>query len=95
MKQFNGENTLDLITLHSKDPVWSDKLKAYTLDFKGKVTKPSNKNFILVESEAEEEVAIFGKVATDLYTLSVKWPLSVFQAFGLAIASVAYKVGCQ
>eukprot|EP00826_Nyctotherus_ovalis_P039493 TRINITY_DN3803_c0_g1_i5.p1 TRINITY_DN3803_c0_g1~~TRINITY_DN3803_c0_g1_i5.p1 ORF type:complete len:357 (+),score=59.26 TRINITY_DN3803_c0_g1_i5:263-1333(+) len=94
-----ADSTVDIITLHSKEPVWSDKLKAYTLDFKGKVTKPSNKNFILLRAisrgETEEESVIFGKVAADLYTLSVKWPLSVFQAFGLAIASVAYKVGCQ
>ena len=84
-----------MLILVSKDPVWSEKESAHILDFKGKVKKPSIKNFILIEKESNEEIVIFGKISDNLYSLNVSWPLSIYQAFALAITSIAFKVGCQ
>jgi len=85
----------DIFTFTSKEPVWSDKGQAYILDFKGKVTTASVKNFILVDQEKKNECIIFGKIKRDLYTLNILWPFSLYQGFGLAISSIASKIGCQ
>jgi len=92
--QTSNEGINGTIILHNKEPVWSEKFNAYMLDFKGKVSKPSMKNFILVDKRSERESVIFGKMDEDLYTLNVGWPLTIFQAFGLAISSITYKIGC-
>eukprot|EP00826_Nyctotherus_ovalis_P054571 TRINITY_DN7157_c0_g1_i1.p1 TRINITY_DN7157_c0_g1~~TRINITY_DN7157_c0_g1_i1.p1 ORF type:complete len:272 (-),score=57.58 TRINITY_DN7157_c0_g1_i1:121-936(-) len=85
----------EVITFTSKDPVWSRKNHSYVLDFKGKVAKASVKNFVLVEKGSNKECVIFGKIDDNLYSLTVMSPFSLFQAFALAISSVAFKIGCE
>ncbi len=64
------------------------------LDFRGRVKMPSVKNFILTDDANKEEYVVFGKVDDNSYMLDVKWPLSLFQGFALAISSIASKIGC-
>ena len=49
--------------MRNKPPKWNDQLAAYCLNFKGRVTQASVKNFQLV-SEADPEAVLlqFGKV---------------------------------
>ncbi len=75
--------------------MWSDRLHAFILDFKGRVTVPSVKNFVLSLEEGKKDAVIFGKVAQNVYSLDVAWPFSLYQAFALAISSIAFKVGCE
>jgi len=79
----------------NKDPVWNRKNQCYVLDFKGKVTKTSVKNFVLTQKGTNEEPIVFGKIADNLYSLTVGYPFSVFQGFALGIASIDFKIGCQ
>jgi hypothetical protein len=43
-------STKDMIPLLNKPPRWNEKKKAYMLDFKGRVTRSSVKNFQLVDA---------------------------------------------
>lgn len=58
----------------------------YRLNFHGRVTVPSVKNFQIVsEYDVEDVVCQFGKVDGDLFHLDYKAPLNAFQAFALAL----------
>ena len=66
------------------------------LNFDGRVTMPSVKNFQLVEPDDEERVVLlFGRVDRDRFSMDVQWPLSPLQAFGIALTSLEYKLGVE
>jgi hypothetical protein len=84
-------------------PYFVEELQAYSLDFSGRVTLPSNKNFILAcDSDPNSKCLVFGKVSVagvlgaeyTAYTLDFEWPLSPLQAFGIALSSCDRKLGC-
>eukprot|EP01050_Picozoa_sp_SAG11_P008432 SAG11_NODE_743_length_7407_cov_2.941434_6_plen_92_part_00 len=49
-----GSSTADLIALVNKQPVWSAEKNMYILDFKGRVTMASMRNFQAVQTENGE-----------------------------------------
>lgn len=55
---------------------------------------PSIKNFILEDNEGET-VMTFGKVDSNTFTLEFRYPLSPFQAFGVAMSSFDFKLSCE
>ena len=55
------------------------------LNFRGRVTVPSVKNFQLVGEDASEVLCQFGKVGDDRFHLDYKEPLNAVQAFALAL----------
>jgi hypothetical protein len=58
----------------------------YRLNFHGRVTVPSVKNFQIVsEFDVDDVVCQFGKVDNDVFHLDYKAPLNAFQAFALAL----------
>ena len=78
-------------SLESKEPVLQNG--NYRLDFKGRVTQGSVKNFQLARTEAPDAVACqFGKVGKHEFVLDYAWPLTPLQAFGFALTSLAYKL---
>ncbi|GBG28082.1 Tubby protein-like [Hondaea fermentalgiana] len=94
----------------NKQPYWLDSIQAYSLDFAGRVTLPSNKNFQLClqgepspgttipEPDGSNEITLqFGKVhegAVEVYTLDLQWPLSPVQAFGICLTASIQKICC-
>jgi hypothetical protein len=60
-----------------------------SLDFGGRVTKISVKNFILhdAKEKPEESVMLFGRVAKDTFVLDFTYPLCAVQAFGIGLTS--------
>jgi hypothetical protein len=68
----------------SKDPVF--ERGNYRLNFGGRVTMASVKNFQLAApAEPDNIICQFGKVADDKFHLDYKAPLNAFQAFCLAL----------
>lgn len=65
------------------------------LDFKGRATKSSVKNCIIVDTEEEKEFLIFGKVSKDIFNLDIKEKFSIVQAMALAVSSFEKKLGCE
>lgn len=69
----------------SKDPVFEKG--NYRLNFKGRVSVASVKNFQLVSpDEIDNIVCQFGKIGEDSFHLDFKAPLNAIQAFALALA---------
>ena len=54
-----------MVVMRNKPPKWNDSLGAYCLNFNGRVTHASVKNFQLVSDDDHDHVILqFGKVRT-------------------------------
>lgn len=63
------------------------------LNFQGRVTESSVKNFQLCSNETNEDVVLqFGRVGKEKFTMDVKYPLSPFQAFAICVACMDGKI---
>lgn len=93
------------LILKNKAPRWHEQLQCWCLNFKGRVTVASVKNFQLVAaaepcqnvSAAEQEKVIlqFGKIGKDIFTMDYRYPLSAFQAFAICLSSFDTKPACE
>jgi hypothetical protein len=83
----------------NKPPRWNDHVGAYVLNFHGRVTKASVKNFQLVTHEnaagLEEIALMFGRRDANEFAMDYRWPMSAFQAFAIAITSCNSKLACE
>ena len=69
---------------------------AYVLNFNGRVTMASVKNFQLVSPDDHEAVLLqFGRTGKDVFTMDYQWPLSPLQAFSICMSSFDYKLACE
>ncbi|XP_042376216.1 tubby-like F-box protein 6 isoform X2 [Zingiber officinale] len=93
----------DNLILKNKNPRWHEQLQCWCLNFRGRVTVASVKNFQLVASEEngpapqedEKVVLQFGKVGKDLFTMDYGYPISAFQAFAICLSSFDTKIACE
>ncbi|XP_022880726.1 tubby-like F-box protein 5 [Olea europaea var. sylvestris] len=93
------------LVLKNKAPRWHEQLQCWCLNFKGRVTVASVKNFQLVAnvdpslniSAAEQEKVIlqFGKIGKDIFTMDYRYPLTAFQAFLICLSSFDSKPACE
>ena len=89
-------NMTDLLELHNKQPVWSEETQAYVLNFHGRVTQASVKNFQLVHSADEDYIVLqFGRIAENTFTLDYNFPMCALQAFAIALSSFDSKIACE
>ncbi|KAK9872111.1 hypothetical protein WA026_016155 [Henosepilachna vigintioctopunctata] len=96
IESWKAKNMDNLIELHNKTPVWNDDTQSYVLNFLGRVTQASVKNFQIVhDSDAEYVVMQFGRVAEDVFTMDFRYPLCALQAFGIALSSFDNKLACE
>ncbi|TXG52205.1 hypothetical protein EZV62_021374 [Acer yangbiense] len=97
--------TKDALILKNKAPRWHEQLQCWCLNFKGRVTVASVKNFQLVASaeachnvpmaEQEKVIVQFGKIGKDIFTMDYRYPLSAFQAFAICLSSFDTKPACE
>lgn len=96
-----GEKESMLLMLKNKAPRWHEQLQCWCLNFNGRVTVASVKNFQLVAASLEdggehENVIIqFGKVGKDAFTMDYQYPISAFQAFAICLSSFDTKIACE
>ncbi|KAL3644821.1 Tubby-related protein 3 [Castilleja foliolosa] len=88
------------LVLKNKSPRWHDQLQCWCLNFNGRVTAASVKNFQLVGAHEEDEqdnnvVLQFGKVGKDTFTMDYRYPISAFQAFAVCLSSFDTKIACE
>ncbi|XP_078276578.1 tubby-related protein 3-like [Rhinoraja longicauda] len=94
--RWQNNNTENLIELHNKTPVWNDDTQSYVLNFHGRVTHASVKNFQIVhENDADYMVMQFGRVADDAFTMDYSYPMCAVQAFAIALSSFDGKLACE
>ena len=80
----------------NKPPLWNENVGAYVLNFYGRVTMASVKNFQLVDPEAQSTVLLqFGRTDKDSFNMDLRWPLSPMQAFAITLSSFDSKMGCD
>nr|XP_045368219.1 LOW QUALITY PROTEIN: tubby-related protein 1 [Camelus bactrianus] len=85
-----------LIELHNKPPIWNEDSGSYTLNFQGRVTQASVKNFQIVHADDPDYIVLqFGRVAEDAFTLDYRYPLCALQAFAVALSSFDGKLACE
>lgn len=98
-----GSQKDGMLVLRNKTPRWHEQLQCWCLNFHGRVTIASVKNFQLVASpendpptaENEKIILQFGKVGKDLFTMDYRYPISAFQAFTICLSSFDTKIACE
>jgi len=89
----NDKNCFILI---NKPPRWNDLVGAYVLNFYGRVTMASVKNFQLVHPDDHDTVVLqFGRVGPNQFNMDYRYPLSPMQAFSVCLSSFDYKLACE
>lgn len=88
------------LVLKNKSPRWHEQLQCWCLNFNGRVTVASVKNFQLVACqpngiEHESVILQFGKVGKDLFTMDYHYPISAFQAFAICLSSFDTRIACE
>uniref|UniRef100_A0ACD5YY33 Uncharacterized protein n=1 Tax=Avena sativa TaxID=4498 RepID=A0ACD5YY33_AVESA len=91
------------LVLKNKSPRWHENLQCWCLNFHGRVTVASVKNFQLVATdesaptnqEHEDTTLQFGKIGKDLFTMDYRYPVSAFQAFAICLSSFDTKLACE
>ncbi|KAK2422497.1 tubby F-box protein [Trifolium repens] len=114
----SSDKSFDVLKTHSKEqatsaytilknkaPRWHEHLQCWCLNFHGRVTVASVKNFQLVATvdqsqpggKGDEETVLlqFGKVGDDTFTMDYRQPLSAFQAFAICLTSFGTKLACE
>ena len=93
-----GGTGAPVLMFRNKKPSWDEVIKAYTLDFKGRVRKASVKNFQLQACAAQSKdghgpiLLQFGKNGANEFALDFKYPFSIAQAFASALSSIDGKL---
>ncbi|KAK1439152.1 hypothetical protein QVD17_04967 [Tagetes erecta] len=101
----SSSGPIDSLVLKNKAPRWHEQLQCWCLNFKGRVTVASVKNFQLVASvdpshnvsaaEQDKVILQFGKIGKDIFTMDYRYPLSAFQAFAICLSSFDTKPACE
>ncbi|XP_006941084.1 tubby-related protein 2 isoform X4 [Felis catus] len=85
-----------LVLLQNKAPWWSYRSGAYVLNFHGRVTRASVKNFQIVHPDDPDALVLqFGRVAPDTFTMDFCFPLCPLQAFAICLSSFDGKLACE
>ncbi|XP_055372386.1 protein king tubby-like isoform X2 [Condylostylus longicornis] len=96
LESFKSKNMDNIVELHNKTPVWNDDTQSYVLNFHGRVTQASVKNFQLVhDSDPDYIVMQFGRTSEDVFTMDYRYPLCALQAFAIALSSFDGKIACE
>ncbi|KAI9394629.1 hypothetical protein POPTR_005G121600v4 [Populus trichocarpa] len=100
-----AQGSEELLVLKNKAPRWHEQLQCWCLNFRGRVTVASVKNFQLVASaepshnvpaaDQERVILQFGKIGKDIFTMDYFYPLSAFQAFAICLSSFDTKPACE
>ncbi|XVF45703.1 hypothetical protein PTKIN_Ptkin02bG0228100 [Pterospermum kingtungense] len=107
----NEDGKTKPLILKNKPPRWHEQLQCWCLNFRGRVTVASVKNFQLIAAtqpaagaptpsqpappDIDKIILQFGKVGKDMFTMDYRYPLSAFQAFAICLSSFDTKLACE
>ncbi|XP_041033561.1 tubby protein homolog [Carcharodon carcharias] len=96
LTRWQNKNMENIIELHNKAPVWNEDTQSYVLNFHGRVTQASVKNFQIIHSNDPNYIIMqFGRVADDVFTMDYNYPICPIQAFAVSLSSFASKLACE
>jgi hypothetical protein len=82
-----------LMVFQNRPPWWNVELGAFVLNFGGRVSVASVKNFQLCEKRDQDHIMQFGRIqGRHNFTVDFQHPLSPAQAFAIAISSLQSKI---
>ncbi|XP_030255196.1 tubby protein homolog isoform X2 [Sparus aurata] len=91
-----NNNTDKLVTLVNKSPSWNEQTQSYVLNFHGRVTQASVKNFQIIHPDNEDYIVMqFGRVAEDVFSMDYTFPMCALQAFAITLSSFDGKLACE
>lgn len=87
-------DNLGLMSLQNRPPWWNVELGAFVLNFGGRVSVASVKNFQLCDRNDHENIMLqFGRIeGRHSFTMDFSYPLSPLQAFAIAVSSLQSKI---
>ena len=90
----NSRPDYGLLALQNRPPWWNVELNAFVLNFGGRVSVASVKNFQLCDRDDHENIMLqFGRIdGRHSFTMDFSYPLSPMQAFAIAISSLQSKI---
>ncbi|XP_077565399.1 tubby-related protein 3 isoform X3 [Stigmatopora nigra] len=95
LSRWESHSMDNLIELHNKAPMWNDDTQSYVLNFYGRVTQASIKNFQIVHDKDPDYIVMqFGRVAEDIFTLDYNYPMCALQAFAICLSSFDHRMTC-
>lgn len=97
LEERHKHNRLDgLLVLHNKQPQWNADTQSWVLNFGGRVTQASVKNFQIVHESDENYIVMqFGRVSDHEFTMDYRYPMSAVQAFAIALSSFDGKLAVE
>ncbi|VDO29121.1 unnamed protein product, partial [Haemonchus placei] len=109
LERYRQRRTDDIIVMQNKSPVWNEDSQSYVLNFHGRVTQASVKNFQIIHDHdrkfaqyltknmvnTDYIVMQFGRISDESFSMDFRYPLSALQAFGIAMTSFHGKLACE
>ncbi|CAF3471176.1 unnamed protein product [Rotaria socialis] len=86
----DNQNENSFYVMQNRPPLWNEQSQVYQLDFGGRVTLESAKNF-QIEFKGKQVIQ-FGRIENNCYTLDFEWPFSPLQAFAVALANITQRL---
>ncbi|WUR02101.1 tubby-related protein 1 [Vairimorpha necatrix] len=87
---------LSYLILRNKEPLFNLESQSYSLNFNGRVSVPSVKNFQLVHpTDNTYNILTFGKIGEKRFVLDYRYPLSALTAFCICLAALDRKYLCD
>jgi len=85
---------LGLMSLQNRPPWWNVELGAFVLNFGGRVSVASVKNFQLCDRYDHDNIMLqFGRIeGRHSFTMDFSYPLSPLQAFAISVSSLQSKI---
>lgn len=83
-----------LLALQNRPPWWNIELGSFVLNFRGRVSVASVKNFQLCDRNDHDHIMLqFGRISgRHSFTMDYQYPLTAVQAFSIAISSLQSKI---
>mmetsp|Transcript_52316 Transcript_52316/g.78156 ORF Transcript_52316/g.78156 Transcript_52316/m.78156 type:complete len:1129 (-) Transcript_52316:61-3447(-) len=91
---YSPPDDFGLLALQNRSPWWNIELGAFVLNFGGRVSVASVKNFQLCDRNNQEHIMLqFGRIqGRHAFTMDCQFPLTPVQAFAIAISSLQSRI---
>jgi hypothetical protein len=93
-QDYSPSGDFGLLALQNRPPWWNVELGSFVLNFGGRVSVASVKNFQLCDRNDQDYIMLqFGRIeGRHAFTMDFQYPLTAVQAFAIAISSLQSKI---
>lgn len=96
LDSYRERMTEGVVVLASKEAEWDKVLNSYVLNYHGRASQASVKNFQLCHHSSPDYILMqLGRIDTNIFIMDFRAPLSALQAFAIALSSFDCKLACE